>query len=717
MKAFIPTHLLVSYEIFLFLELDRPRFVCPEKHKMLPEITISSNFKRRAWISALSIVLFAFVFLLLLIVSVYLTWYLGVWGYKLIVVFDEFHVLILILGIGMVSLGIMILIFLLKFIFKTQETDRSEFIEITKAEEPEIFNMITEVVEIVQTDYPKHVYIVEGINASVFYDSSFLSLFLPVRKNLCIGIGLLNSTTKCELMGVLAHEFGHFSQKSMRLASYVHQVNHIVYDLLYEDENYFEKARDIASYHFFIAIFIWSGIYVIKGIQWVLLQMFRIVNFCYLSLSREMEYHADEVSANVVGSKARADVLLRYNFAQNAYNEVLNFYHKRIFDAQIASDIFEQHRFVMFYLGQNYSYQMKGKLPVIPIDVGRQFNPFKLYIEDQWSSHPSIEDRVDRLSALNLQREHDDNLAFDLVMQYELYAQFFTQKIFEGIEYNRPPNELSLTEFVEAYKKDFEENSLPDLFKEFFDYRNIANVAFEEIEKPASEQQQLSAYFGEDTLAKLSEFRGLTTDLNSLDLMMKGEIVVDTFEYDGRKYRKNEKEALSQLLKLRFNQVQEELAAHELDMLRQAFAIAKNKGEAAQFREKYEAFAQFDRDFELEQAIGLQMHEAVQFMHVETLKVDIMAGVQKIKALEPELKAKIAELRRRYSPFWVSNRLHAIFNDFNDANNQYFNYHGHYFEKEAHQLFEVIDAFFSLFTELYFKIKQDFLRYLAGLAG
>jgi len=38
-------------------------------------------------------------------------------------------------------------------------------------------------------------------------------MFLPVKKNLQIGMALVNSVTVTEFKAILAHEFGHFSQK------------------------------------------------------------------------------------------------------------------------------------------------------------------------------------------------------------------------------------------------------------------------------------------------------------------------------------------------------------------------------------------------------------------------------------------------------------------------------------------------------------------------
>jgi Zn-dependent protease with chaperone function len=37
-------------------------------------------------------------------------------------------------------------------------------------------------------------------------------MFLPIKKNLQIGLGLVNSLNVSEFKAVMAHEFGHFTQ-------------------------------------------------------------------------------------------------------------------------------------------------------------------------------------------------------------------------------------------------------------------------------------------------------------------------------------------------------------------------------------------------------------------------------------------------------------------------------------------------------------------------
>src|SRR5262249_56724551 len=70
------------------------------------------------------------------------------------------------------------------------------------------------------------------VNAAVMTHTGLTSLFWPTGKDLLIGLGLVNVLTLSEFKSVLAHEFGHFAQKSTRLGGYVYTANRIIYDLV-----------------------------------------------------------------------------------------------------------------------------------------------------------------------------------------------------------------------------------------------------------------------------------------------------------------------------------------------------------------------------------------------------------------------------------------------------------------------------------------------------
>jgi len=162
-------------------------------------VNVSENFKKMASRAIFSIVVFIIVYILLLGLAVGLTVLCGYLGLSIIAARPSF--ITLLLGLGIASVGVFILIFLVKFIFKTHKIDRSHLIEITRHEEPKLFQFIQEIVDEVQTDFPKKIYLSSDVNASVFYDSSFWSMFLPIKKNLQIGVGLINSVSEDEFNG------------------------------------------------------------------------------------------------------------------------------------------------------------------------------------------------------------------------------------------------------------------------------------------------------------------------------------------------------------------------------------------------------------------------------------------------------------------------------------------------------------------------------------
>jgi Zn-dependent protease with chaperone function len=49
-----------------------------------------------------------------------------------------------------------------------------------------------------------------------------------------------------------------------------------------------------------------------------------------LALSREMEFHADEVAANVTGYLPLKESLLRMDLASHSYNSVISFYENKV---------------------------------------------------------------------------------------------------------------------------------------------------------------------------------------------------------------------------------------------------------------------------------------------------------------------------------------------------------------------------------------------------
>ncbi|MEL7342257.1 MAG: M48 family metallopeptidase, partial [Bacteroidota bacterium] len=132
-----------------------------------------------------------------------------------------------------IAFAAMLFVFTIKFLFKKSSFDYPTRVELKPEEHPRLFQFLRKLTEETGAPFPKRVYVNEEINAMVFYNNPILSLFFPIRKNLLIGLGLINSLNLSEFKAVLAHEFGHFAQRSMKLGSYVYMANRIIHDMVF----------------------------------------------------------------------------------------------------------------------------------------------------------------------------------------------------------------------------------------------------------------------------------------------------------------------------------------------------------------------------------------------------------------------------------------------------------------------------------------------------
>lgn len=48
----------------------------------------------------------------------------------------------------------------------------------------------------------------------------------------------------------------------------------------------------------------------------------------------------------------------------------------------------------MDFYAEEYSHKVVNQLPLVTLEESEKYNLSKLEIEDKWSSHPSIKDRV-----------------------------------------------------------------------------------------------------------------------------------------------------------------------------------------------------------------------------------------------------------------------------------------------------------------------------------
>ncbi len=513
---------------------------------MNSSVTISPAFRKSAIRAVLSIVLFIVFYLFALACTVGLILLCGYFAVTIVATKPSF--ITLVLAAGLMGFCFLILVFQIKFLFKESVTDRSGMTEIDATEQPELFACIREIVTTVDTRFPKKVYLTQDVNAFVFYDSSIWSMFFPVKKNLAIGLGLVNTVTAIELKAILSHEFGHFSQRSMKIGSYVYNVNKAIYNMLFENDAYGEMVRGWSGIHNLITLFVMGAVKFVQAIQWVLSRIYRLINIHHLSLSRAMEFHADAVAASVTGSRPLITSLLRLNLAEHAYNQVLSFYGPLFKDRVHSANIYPEQWHVMLFEAQENRIPLTDGFPAVtPEEMGR-FNRSRLVIKNQWASHPETEERIAHLQQLNLpEQAYSHAPAWSLfrdteTLQTQMTRQLFAHAVAETGGSGGASSLMDLATFSPAYETQYRDNNFPALYYGYYDHHNL--VPFN-LDEPAGDVSRapdtiFNAALGEQAAATYA----LEQDLQVLRQIATGTTTVKYFDYDGRKYMQEESSTL-----------------------------------------------------------------------------------------------------------------------------------------------------------------------------
>ena len=117
-------------------------------------------------------------------------------------------------------------------LFVIKHAKDESLIELQRDEQPTLFAFLDRLADETRAPRPHRVYLSARVNAAVFYELSFWNLVFPTKKNLELGLGLVNVLSLDELKAVIAHEYGHFAQRSMAVGrwAYVAQqiASHIV---------------------------------------------------------------------------------------------------------------------------------------------------------------------------------------------------------------------------------------------------------------------------------------------------------------------------------------------------------------------------------------------------------------------------------------------------------------------------------------------------------
>jgi len=216
-------------------------------------------------------------------------------------------------------IGCLLLFFMIKPLFARQRK-RARPLALNPGVEPTLFAFIARICETVGAPMPARISLNCDLNASASFRRGLLSLS-GNDLELTLGLPLVAGLNMSELAGVIAHEFGHFSQGfGMRVTYLIVQVNRWFARVVYErdawdqwlaawvmETNDWRSMIIAAIAHFAV----WSSRLLLK-----LLMLFGHGVCCFLL--RHMEYDADSYQIKLAGSSTFERTALRVNVLSEA---------------------------------------------------------------------------------------------------------------------------------------------------------------------------------------------------------------------------------------------------------------------------------------------------------------------------------------------------------------------------------------------------------------
>lgn len=346
------------------------------------------RYRRHAWIAVAALLLFAFVYVGLAVWFCWQAWHMLSSGFA----GGEHAVQGFILGIPSAFLAA----FMIKGLFFVKQGGESQDIELTAADQPALFEFLYKLADEAQAPRPHRVYASAAVNAAVFYDLSIINFLFPSRKNLEIGLALVNVLTLGELKAVLAHEFGHFAQRSMAVGRWVYIAQQIAGHMVARRDGFDRFLAGLARLDIRIAWVGWLLSLIVWSIRSLIELSFRLLLLAQRALSREMEMQADLVAVSLTGSDALMHALHKMSAADDAWSRTIAFANREYGKGRQVADLLSIQSRIIDHLRVAYDDLQYGRAPQAPENEPAAHRVFKVDFArppQMWSTHPLNHER------------------------------------------------------------------------------------------------------------------------------------------------------------------------------------------------------------------------------------------------------------------------------------------------------------------------------------
>lgn len=455
---------------------------------------LSPSYNLRAFLAIVAIFLFFILYFSLVAALAYLVYLAFIYD------IGDVNKFTLLMKLGAIAGSVMLFLFTLKFIFKLKNPAFENRILLDNDANPELISFIQQICVETGAPKPKHIYVDPDVNAYVAYSNMWLSLILPVKKDLTIGMGLVSCLNLSEFKAVISHEFGHFAQSSMKIGSYIISANTIIHDMIFTRDKWDDALAKWRSADIRLSAAAW----VITPVIWVIRQTLKLfytfLNLMYSSLSREMEFNADKVAVSTSGSEAIISGLWKLDNGVQKWNTIINNAYLAA-QKQLYTKNLYSHLMLSLERGEAIQQQQLSLLPLDDTGSKRYFSSSESSKVSMYASHPPNDQREKNAKTPFIACDSDERSPWLLFGKKTQLQEQVTNLIYEQY-LKKFPKEFITTEQFEAFIK--EEAQGEELMAEYhhtfinrFLYipsddeleSNLANVAYDKNEIQVLKEQ------------------------------------------------------------------------------------------------------------------------------------------------------------------------------------------------------------------------------------
>ncbi len=400
-------------------------------------------------------------------------------------------------------------IFLIKPLF-ARSKGSSAAVVLQPEQQPTLFRFVEQIAKAVHAPKPTSIVVDTEVNASASFRHGLLSLFRRGDLELTIGLPLVERLSAQELAGVLAHEFGHFSQGlGMRLQYIVRSINmwfaQVVYQRDRADQWLANSAGKLDIRLGIVVYFTMFLIWISRRVLWMLM----MIGHGFSSiLLRQMEYDADQHEIRLAGSKKFVSTANKLPRLSVAYHEAAMQMQHAFADGRLVNHL-------PALVGMNFDQ--------LSADVLQKLDEHTATEKGSWfDTHPVNRDRIARAE----QTASPGIMSLDvpanqLFQDYDGLAKNVTRQfyveIFEGEFKDSMLTELHQVQaLMESSKADYEAR-VKLLGEEFAVVRPIPLASPENRHEPLQQLLNQSQRLSQQMLANVEAFKANCKSLEELE--------------------------------------------------------------------------------------------------------------------------------------------------------------------------------------------------------